>query len=85
MPDGTGYREGEVGGFYDLKAAVEKCRELAQEWVPAAAEKPDLLAMYEGRRQEQALILPVDVIWIKPPGHKISPYFYPLNTVKRHR
>jgi len=39
--------------FYDLKAAVEKCRELAPEWEPAAAEKPDLLAMYEGRRQER--------------------------------
>lgn len=39
--------------FYDLKAAVEKCRELAPEWEPAAAERPDLLAMYEGRRQER--------------------------------
>jgi len=39
--------------FYDLKAAVEKCRELAPEWEPAAAEKPDLLAMYESRRQER--------------------------------
>jgi len=37
--------------FYDLKATVEKCRELAPEWEPAAAEKPGLLAMYEGRRQ----------------------------------
>ena len=33
--------------FYDLKAAVEKTCELA------APEKPDLLAMYEGRRQER--------------------------------
>ena len=39
--------------FYDLKAAVEKCRELAPDWEPASAEKPDLLAMYEGRRQER--------------------------------
>lgn len=39
--------------FYDLKAAVEKCRELAPEWEPASAEKPDLLAMYEGRTQKR--------------------------------
>jgi len=40
--------------FYDLKAAVEKCRELVPEWEPTSAEKPDLLlAMYEGRRQKR--------------------------------
>jgi DNA polymerase len=39
--------------FYDLKAAVEKCRELAPGYELASAERPDLLAMYEGRRQER--------------------------------
>ncbi len=39
--------------FYDLKAAVEKCRELAPGYELAAATKPDLLAMYEGRRLER--------------------------------
>ncbi len=39
--------------FYDLKAAVERCRELAPEWEPAAAERPDLLAKYESRRQDR--------------------------------
>jgi DNA polymerase len=39
--------------FYDLKAAVEKCKELAPDWELASAAKPDLLAMYEGRRQER--------------------------------
>ena len=39
--------------FYDLKAAVEKCRELSPEYELASAEKPDLLAMYESRRQER--------------------------------
>jgi DNA polymerase len=39
--------------FYDLKAAVEKCRELAPGYELASAERPDLLAMYEGRRKER--------------------------------
>ncbi len=39
--------------FYDLKAAVEKCRELAPGCELASADKPDLLAMYESRRQER--------------------------------
>ncbi len=39
--------------FYDLKAAVERCRELAPGYELASAEKPDLLAMYEGRRLER--------------------------------
>jgi uracil-DNA glycosylase, family 4 len=39
--------------FYDLKAAVEKCREMAPDYELAAAERPDLLAMYESRRQER--------------------------------
>ncbi|MDR7868306.1 MAG: uracil-DNA glycosylase [Sporomusaceae bacterium] len=39
--------------FYDLKAAVEKCRELAPGYELASPEKPDLLAMYEPRRQER--------------------------------
>lgn len=34
-----------------LMGAVEGCRELAPEREPAAAERPDLLAMYEGCRQ----------------------------------
>lgn len=37
--------------FYDLKAAVEKCRELAPDYELASPEKPDLLALYEDRRQ----------------------------------
>ncbi|MDR7868345.1 MAG: uracil-DNA glycosylase [Sporomusaceae bacterium] len=39
--------------FYDLKAAVEKCRELEPGYELASPEKPDLLAMYESRRQER--------------------------------
>jgi uracil-DNA glycosylase family 4 len=39
--------------FYDLKAAVEKCRELAPDYELASPEKPDLLALYETRRQER--------------------------------
>lgn len=39
--------------FYDLKAAVEKCRELAPGCELASPEKPDLLAIYEPRRQER--------------------------------
>lgn len=39
--------------FYDLKAAVEKCRELAPDYALASSAPPDLLALYEGRRQER--------------------------------
>lgn len=39
--------------FYDLKAAVEKCHELAPNYELASPEKPDLLAMYESNRQER--------------------------------
>ena len=39
--------------FYDLKAAAEKCRELAPGYELASPDKPDLLAMYEDRRQER--------------------------------
>lgn len=39
--------------FYDLKAAVEKCRELAPGYGLASTDKPDLLATYEPRRQER--------------------------------
>ena len=35
------------------KAAVEKCRELAPDYELASPEKPDLLALYEKRRQER--------------------------------
>ena len=37
--------------FYDLKAAVEKCRHLAPDYELASADRPDLLALYEERRQ----------------------------------
>jgi uracil-DNA glycosylase family 4 len=39
--------------FYDLKAAVEKCRELAPGYELVSADKPDLLALYEERRQQR--------------------------------
>lgn len=37
--------------FYDFKAAVEKCRELAPGYELASADRPDLLVLYEERRQ----------------------------------
>ncbi|VBB09850.1 Hypothetical protein LUCI_5148 [Lucifera butyrica] len=39
--------------FYDLKAAVEKCRELAPDYPLQSDVPPDLLALYAGRRQDR--------------------------------
>lgn len=39
--------------FYDLKAAVEKCRELVPDCKLESAEKPDLLGLYAARRAER--------------------------------
>lgn len=39
--------------FYDLQAAVEKCRELAPDYELQAPVKPDLLAIYASRRDER--------------------------------
>ncbi|MDT8903529.1 uracil-DNA glycosylase [Anaeroselena agilis] len=50
---GSGQVKAKWEVFYDLKAAVEKCKELAPDYDLASPEKPDLLAMYEGRRQER--------------------------------
>ena len=39
--------------YYDLKAAVEKCQELAPEYIFKSAEPPDLLALYRQRREQR--------------------------------
>ncbi|MDR3564263.1 MAG: uracil-DNA glycosylase [Negativicutes bacterium] len=39
--------------FYDLKAAVEKCRELAPDFALQSEELPDLLSLYAPRRAER--------------------------------
>lgn len=39
--------------FYDLKAALDKCRELAPEYQFQSPEKPDLLKLYAARRDER--------------------------------
>ncbi|MDF2875311.1 MAG: uracil-DNA glycosylase, family 4 [Sporomusa sp.] len=39
--------------YYDLKAAVEKCAELAPEYMLKSPEPPDLLALYSQRREER--------------------------------
>ena len=39
--------------YYDLKAAVEKCQELAPEYIFKSAEPPDLLALYSHRREQR--------------------------------
>lgn len=39
--------------YYDLKAAVDKCREFEPECVLQSPVRPDLLAMYAKRRQER--------------------------------
>lgn len=39
--------------YYDLKSAVEKCQELAPEYVLTSPEPPDLLALYSERREQR--------------------------------
>ena len=39
--------------FYDLQAAVAKCKEEAPAWVSKSDEPTDLLSLYEERRQER--------------------------------
>ena len=39
--------------YYDLKAAVEKCSELAPDYILKSPEPPDLLALYSQRREER--------------------------------
>lgn len=39
--------------FYDLKAAVEKCREAAPDYELKSPEPPDLLALFASRREER--------------------------------
>ncbi len=39
--------------FYDLQAAVTKCKEAAPDWVSKSDEPTDLLSLYEKRRQER--------------------------------
>lgn len=39
--------------FYDLKAAVEKCQELDPEYIFKSEEPPDLLALYDQRREQR--------------------------------
>ena len=41
--------------FYDLRAAVEKCRELAPEFSLCSQQQPDLLAAYAARRQARLI------------------------------
>jgi DNA polymerase len=40
--------------YYDLKAALEKCQELAPDWQPKSPELPDLLSRYADRRMQRA-------------------------------
>jgi DNA polymerase len=44
--------------FYDLKAAVEKCAQLAPDYIFRSPEKPDLLAQFQTRRQLRQLNRP---------------------------
>lgn len=39
--------------YYDLKAAIEKCQELAPEYNFKSSEPPDLLALYSHRREHR--------------------------------
>lgn len=39
--------------FHDLKAAAEKCRELAPDYILNSPEKPDLLKLYAQRREQR--------------------------------
>lgn len=41
--------------FYDLKAAVEKCQELAPDYSLKSPEPPDLLNLYSQRREQRQL------------------------------
>lgn len=43
--------------FYDLKSAVEKCRELEPAYALASAEPPDLLSLYSERRESRKISL----------------------------
>lgn len=40
--------------YYDLKAAIEKCQQLAPEYNFKSAEPPDLLALYSERRTQRS-------------------------------
>lgn len=39
--------------YYDLKAAVDKCRDISPDYELASPEKPDLLALYAQRRENR--------------------------------
>ncbi|MBP2634611.1 MAG: uracil-DNA glycosylase, family 4 [Firmicutes bacterium] len=39
--------------FYDLRSAIEKCQELAPDYLLKSPEPPDLLALYSQRRQQR--------------------------------
>lgn len=39
--------------YYDIKAALEKCQELAPEYIFKSTEPPDLLALYSHRREQR--------------------------------
>jgi DNA polymerase len=46
--------------FYDLSAAVAKCRELVPDYELQSGEKPDLLALYTERREARRINSPLE-------------------------